>query len=161
MIIVDNKIQVAKIRLAYIVLLAVGVFILFSPFIFNFSEAENLISHVFGVLALLAFIYLVVIKPHYIYFSVEGNSKIVIRTYHAFPLFRKYKAYQLNIKDFDSYEIRTMLFNQIKRLRLYIISKNKTGKYPWLELSVVPEKDYKMLINFLDKILPPERRKKS
>jgi hypothetical protein len=160
MIIVDNKIQVAKIRLAYIVTLTMGIFILVSPYLFNFTETENLISLIFGTGFLVTFLLLLFIRPQYVYFSIENNTKIVIRNYQAFPFFRKYKAYQFNVSNLEDYGLKSLIFNQIKLIRFMVTSKNKIGKYPWLYLSAVSKKEISALVNFLNKILPPEKRKK-
>ena len=34
----------------------------------------------------------IMIKPEYIFIKIEKNSKLIVRNYTAFPLFRKYKA---------------------------------------------------------------------
>ena len=57
MILVDNKLQIAKLRLTYIVTLTVGViFLLYGLFSNNFGT-EKTISVIVGVVLILVFVY--------------------------------------------------------------------------------------------------------
>jgi len=159
MIVVDNKIQVAKIKLAYIITFLIGVLLLISPYFIRVTKIEFLFSIIFGGALLIIFIYLLLIKPQYAYFSVESNTKIIVRNYNAFPFFRKYKAFEVKIASIQDYEIKYSLFNQVLQIRFLVTTKNKIGKYPWISLSAVPKKDIQSLIATLNKILPPEKRK--
>jgi hypothetical protein len=160
MIIADNKIQVAKLRLAYIVSLAMGILLLLSSFLFKLTIQEEILGIVLGAILLLVFIYLIIIKPDYIYFAVENNTKIIVRTYSAFPLFRKYKAFEIIINEFQDIELSYHFFKQIKKIRFTISKNNKVGKYPWLNLSAFSNKDIILITEKLNKILPPGKRKK-
>jgi len=160
MILIDNKIQVAKIRMAYIVTLSIGLILLVLPPLIDFTKFESLMSQITGALLLMIFIYLLLIKPEYLYFSVENNTKLTIRYYQAFPAFRKYKAFEIKIASIQDFEVKNSLFNRVKMIRFLVSTKNKVGKYPWLSLSAVPKKDIDSLMNFLNKILPPDKRKK-
>lgn len=159
MIIVDNQIQTAKIKLAYIVTLPIGLLLLFSPAFISLARIETIAGIVMGALLLLTFIILFIINPQYFYFSIENNSKIIIRNYHAFPAFRKYKAFEMNVSSLQDYEIRKSFFGLLKTIRFTVLTKNKVGKYPWISLSAVSEKEIKSLESFLNKVLPPARRK--
>jgi hypothetical protein len=160
MILVDNKIQVAKIRLAYIFLiLASAALLVYSFFSDSYAEGK-LISFLLGIIMFLAFLFLLLIKPEYIYFSILNNNKLLVRNYTAFPAFRKYKAFEIPMTSVFDYEIKKAFFNQIIFIRIIVKSKNKLGKYPWLSLSAVPKKDIGKLLDSLKKILPVENRKK-
>lgn len=160
MIIADNKIQVAKLRLAYIVSLAIGILLLLSSFLFNLTVHEKITGIVLGVILLLVFIYLLILRPNYIYLAIENNAKLIVRTYSAFPLFRKYKAFEINTNDLYDVEMNYQFFNQIKKMRFTISKNNKVGKYPWLILSALTNKDIKLIHDKLNKLLPPGKRKK-
>jgi len=159
MIIVDNKIQVAKIKLAYLVTLPIGLLLVFLTDFITFNETEALVSNIIGGLLIIAFALLILIKPQYFYFAVENNSKIVIRIYHAFPFFRKYKAFEMNVANLHDYELKQSFLGLIKSIQFSVLAKNKVGKYPPINLVLVTEKEIKSLIGFLNKILPPAKRK--
>ncbi len=159
MIVVDNKIQVAKIKLAYIITFLIGILLLIYPYFMQVTKIELLFSIIFGSALIITFIYLLLIKPQYAYFSVENNTKIIVRNYNAFPFFRKYKAFEVKIASIQDYEIRYSFFNQVQQIRFLVTTKNKVGKYPWISLSAVPKKDVKTFVALLNKILPPEKRK--
>jgi hypothetical protein len=160
MIITDNKMRVAKIRLAYIVSITTGtILIIYSLFSSNFSDSK-LISMVAGMILYLVFSYLLVIKPEYVYFSVTNNKKLTIRNYTAFPLFRKYKAFEIPLGDIHSYEVKKTFFNQIVFIRLLVRKNNKIGKYPWLSLSAASKGEIDKLTSSLEKLLPAESRNK-
>jgi hypothetical protein len=159
MIIVDNTIPVAKLRLAYVVTIVLGIILIVSPVFINLSKLESVLCSISGAVLLLLFVYLLIIKPQYVYISVENNSKIIVRNYQAFPVFRKYKAFEINITNIQDYELKNSFLNQMKSIRFSVTTKNKIGKYPWISLSAVPKKDIKSLISLLNKILPPKKRK--
>jgi hypothetical protein len=160
MIIADNKIQVAKLRLAYIVTLSMGILLLVSSFLFRLTIQEKTLGIVLGAILLLVLIYMLIIKPDYIYIAVENNAKLIVRTYSSFPLFRKYKAFEIAINDFQDIELNYLFFKQIKKIRFSISKNNKVGKYPWLNLSAISNKEIKLIHDKLNKILPAGKRKK-
>jgi hypothetical protein len=160
MIIVDNKLQIAKIRLAYIfTIMASSSLLVYSFFSKTYTDGK-LISFIIGIIMFIIFLFLLLIKPEYIYFSIENNNKIIIKNYTAFPLFRKYKAFEIPISSIYDYEIKKVFLDQLIFMRISVKSKNKIGKYPWLSLSSLSKKELKRLIETLDKILPAEKRKK-
>lgn len=160
MILVDNKLQVAKIRLAFILTIVAGTILVIYSVFFKVQENVQIISLSAGIILYLLFLYLLLVKPEYIYFSVENNKKLLVRNYTAFPLFRKYKAFEIQLQSIHGYEIKTAFFNQIKLIRIHVIKNNKVGKYPWLSLSAMPKSEFEKLTTSLDKLLPPEKRKK-
>jgi len=161
MTLVDNKLSVAKYRLAYIVTFVTGLgFIFFAEFSNN-PIKENKFSLILGIVLLLIFFLMLLIKPEYVYFSIEKNSKLLVRNYNAFPLFRKYKAFEIPLNNIHDFEIKQELFGLKKSIRILVKSKNKVGKYPWQSLSAVPSKNINQIIDALNKLLPPDMRKKT
>jgi len=158
MIVVDNRLQVAKIKLAYMVTLPVGLLLIFSSHFISSSESEALVCIILGSLLVFTFIFLLIIKPQYLYFSAENSGKIIIRTYHAFPAFRKYKAFEMNAAGLQDYEIRTSFFGFLKSIRFSVLSNQKIGKYPWISLSAVSKKEFTALKVFLDKLLKTSKQ---
>ena len=160
MTIVDNKLEVAKIRLTYIITIsACIILVLYSVFARGQSEGK-IYSLILGTLFCLAFLYLIIIKPEYIYFSIETNKKLVVRNYTAFPLFRKYKAFEIPLASMYDFEIKKAFFNRLVFMRIHIKTNNKIGKYPWLSLSALPAKDRKKLVDNLNKLISADKRKK-
>jgi hypothetical protein len=161
MILVDNKIEVAKLRLFYIVSIITGsILIIYSSFSASGTEGK-ILSLFLGVICYIIFLYLLIIKPEYTYFAIENNSKLLVRNYAAFPVFRKYKAFEVSLSSIYDYELKKALFNQIIFIRILVRSQNKIGKYPWISLSAVPQKDLKKLYQTMDKLLQVDKTKKN
>ncbi len=160
MILIDNKLQVAKLRLAFVVTFATGLFFIFFGFFSNNTSSENMISLIIGAILLLVFSFLVVIKPEYVYISVQKNSKIIIRNYTAFPLFRKYKAFEVPVNSVHGFEINQGFLGKKRFIRILVKTKNQVGKYPWLSLSAVSKNDINKTIETLNKMLPADKRNK-
>lgn len=159
MILADNKLPVAKYRLAYIVTFATGLgLVLFAEFS-NSPIKENLFSLILGILLLAAFVIMLLIKPEYVYFALEKNTKLVVRNYNAFPLFRKYKAFEIPINIIQDYEIKTEFLGLKKVIRIVVKTKNKVGKYPWISISAVSKKEIKATLTTLNKLIPSDKRK--
>jgi hypothetical protein len=161
MILVDNKLQVAKLRLAFVVTFATGLFFIFFGLFSNNTGFENLISLIIGIILLLIFSFLLILKPEYIYITIQKNSKLIVRNYTAFPLFRKYKAFEVPINSVHSFEINKSLMGKRRFIRILVKTKNKVGKYPWLSLSAVSINDINKTIESLNKLLPADRRNRS
>ncbi len=160
MILIDNKLQVAKLRLAFVVTFATGLFFIFFGMFSNNTGFENLISLIIGVTLILIFIFLVLLKPEYIYIAIQKNSKIIVRNYTAFPLFRKYKAFEIPVNSIYDFEVNNSLLGRKRSIRILVKTKNKIGKYPWLSLSAVSKNDLNKTIESLNKLLPADRRNK-
>jgi hypothetical protein len=159
MILVDNKLKVAKIRLTYILTITAGaLLVIYSVFSNHYAEGK-LLSLVLGIIFCLAFLYLIIIKPEYIFFSIENNNKLIVRNYTAFPLFRKYKAYEIVLSNIFDYEIKRVFFDQLIFIRILVKKNNNIGKYPWLSLSIVSKDELKKITNSLDKLISLEKRK--
>jgi hypothetical protein len=159
MIIIDNKLQVAKIRLTYILTISSGILlIIYSLFANSYTEGKVL-SLVLGCASCLVFLYLLIIKPEYIFFSVQNNNKLIVRNYVAFPVLRKYKSYEIPLSEIYDYEIKRAFFDRLIFIRIHVKKNNKIGNYPWLSLSALPKADIKRLTENLNKLIPNERRK--
>jgi hypothetical protein len=159
MTIVDNKLQVAKIRLAYILTISIAtLLILYSLFANSYADGQT-ISLIIGIILVSIFLYLLIIKPEYLFFSIQNNNKLIVRNYTAFPMFRKYKSYEIQLTTIYDYEIKKAFFNQLIFIRILVKKNNQIGNYPWLSLSALPRKDLKKLTESLDKLISIEKRK--
>jgi hypothetical protein len=159
MTIVDNKLQVAKIRLAYILTISIGILLIIYSLFANSYVDGKILSLVIGIVSCVVFLYLLIIKPEYIFLSVQDNNKLIVRNYTAFPMFRKYKSYEIWLSEIYDYEIKKAFFDQLIFIRIHVKKNNKTGIYPWLSLSALPKADIKKLTDNLNKLLSNERRK--
>jgi len=148
--IVNNQLQVAKIKLAYVISLIVGVFSLVFAFSSSYFTFENYIMLFFAVFLFIFFIYLIIIKPEYVYFA-EIKNKIIIKNYPARPIFRNYKAYEINFDALYDYKIQKSFFD--KRIELVLTVKTKKGKgnYPPMSLSALSNNELDKLSKFLFK----------
>ncbi len=148
MILIDNRLQVAKIRLGYIVSLTMAVVF----FIFTFSTVvDTRISWVAVVITLACFVFMLLMKPEYVYIQVKNSKKLIIRTYHAFPMFRKYKSYEVSLSNFVRIESKKNVFSSKPFIRFIVKSKKSEGSYPWLSFSVVPKQDYNRFRTYFNK----------
>ncbi len=161
MILVDNKLQVAKLRLAFVVTFATGLFFIFFGLFSNNTGFENLMSLILGVALILIFLFLIMLKPEYIYIAIQKNSKLIVRNYTAFPLFRKYKAFEIPLNSIYDFEVSKSLMGKKRSIQISVKTKNKIGKYPWLSLSAVSKNDLNKTIESLNKLLPTDRRNKA
>jgi len=148
--IINNQLQVAKIKLAYIISLLVGLSLLvfvYSSYIFT---VEAYVMLFLSIALFLFFIYLIIIKPEYIYFA-QIKNKIIIKNYPARPIFRNYKAFEIDLKSLYSYKIQKSFLNKKIELVLTIKTKKGTGNYPPMSLSALSTNELKKLLTFLDK----------
>lgn len=159
MILVDNKLKVAKYRLAYIVTFPIGILFFIFALYSNSPAKENVVSLAIGSLLLFIFVFMLIIDPQYIYISIVKNNKIIVRNYTAFPLFRNYKAFEIPINTFYDFEIQKQLGGLKKAFRITVASKKKIGKYPWISLSAVSKNEINTIISSLNKLVPADRRK--
>ncbi len=121
-------------------------------FTFSFSSfVDSQISLISAIVVLLIFVYILLIKPEYIYIQVVKNSKLIVRTYNAFPMFRKYKAYEIALSNLVAVETKKNPFSTKPFVRLLVRSKKSVGKYPWLSLSVVPKRDFNKFAAYINK----------
>ncbi len=158
MILIDNRLQVAKIRLAYIVSLAISVMFL----AFSFSRfADKQLGLIVAGIILLIFVYLLIIKPEYVFIQIVKNSKLIVRTYHAFPMFRQYKAYEVALNSLIAVETKKNPFSSKPFFRLAVRNKKAVGKYPWLSLSIVSKRDFNKFADYINRNVKVEKKVKT
>jgi len=148
--IVNNQLQVAKIKLAYIISLVASI-VLFAFVYSSYSFTVDVyVLLFFAISFLLYFIYLIIIKPEYVYFA-QIKNKIIIKNYPARPILRNYKAYEIDLSSFYNYKINKTLLSKKIELILTIKTKKGTGNYPPISLSALRTKELKKLLKYLDK----------
>jgi len=148
MVIVNNQLQVAKIKMAYILSLLVGIGMIAPLFIVDRLTIEHKIMAVLGVVLLIYFIYLIISKPEYIYMA-EQKGKLQIKNYPARPILRQYKAFEINLNTFSHFEIRKSFFGQKVELIFWIKTKKGNGNYPPLSLSALSKSEIQKISKYL------------
>lgn len=148
---VDNRLNTAKLKIFYMIILAV-IFSLSAYY--AFENQMNLfyrsVPFIIGILVLL-YIFMLVRKSDYFYLEYIGN-KAIIRFYSAHPIFRKYKAIEVQKVYFFDYEIKKVFFGI--RKYLFVTVKTPKGKFNYPPLSIVflnKEQTQKM-ISILDEL---------
>lgn len=151
---IDNKLQIAKLRLAYMVSFFLGnLFLVFAFFSDNNGFVNNTVGLVIAIVLLCVFLFLLIIKPEYIFIQISKKNSIIVRTYSAFPMFRKYKSFEIPLNTIIGLERKKNNFYPKPYFRFVVKTKKSIGKYPWLSLSAVPKKDFNRMITYLNKSL--------
>ncbi len=147
---IDNFKRVAKITIAY------GVLLIIFIVLFLFSFFEPYYRNIYLVLAgvfFAVYLFLLLSKPHF--FSLEEkNSTLIIRFYNPHPFVGNYRQIKIPIQEFDGYEVRRGLFGQ--RLVFKIRRGKQTGHYPPLSITALNKEEKLRLFDYLDKIKPQE-----
>ncbi len=150
---IDNRLQVAKLRLAYIVFFVLGnIFLVFALFSNNYF-IDNTLSLVIAIVLLLVFVFLLAIKPEYVFIQVKKQKTVVVRTYSAFPLFRKYKSFEIPLNSVVGLEMKKNIFYPRPFVRFVVKIKNKEGKYPWLSFSAVSKTDFNRMKTYFKRLV--------
>lgn len=148
MVIVNNQLKVAKIKMAYILSFFVGIGLIIPIFVVRAITVEHLIMSLFGIILFLYFVYLIIIKPEYIYME-ERKGKLGIKTYPAQPILRKYKAFEINLNTLSHFEIHKRFFGQKISLILWVQTKKGSGAYPPLSLSALSKAEHQKISKYL------------
>ncbi|MEN8119589.1 MAG: hypothetical protein ABFS35_04555 [Bacteroidota bacterium] len=148
MVIVNNQLKVAKIKLAYIICLFLGIGFLIPLFVSRNITIEHYIMFIVAIILIVYVIYLVLIKPEYIYIA-DLKGSLQIKNYPARPILRQYKAFEINLSSLHHFEIHRSIFNQKIMLTIWIKTKKGVGNYPPLSLSALSKNDQLKLAKFL------------
>jgi len=148
---VDNRLNTAKLKIYYMIMLAV--IFSFSAY-YLFENERNLffksMPFIIGILALI-YAVLLIRKSNYFYFEYIGN-KITIRYYTAHPFLRNYKAIEIQKAYFHDYEIQKSLLGLRKSIQITIKTPKGIFKYPPLSISLLNSDQYKNLISILTEL---------
>jgi hypothetical protein len=85
-------------------------------------------------------IYNILRKPHYVYFSDNGD-KIILRYYPTRIFNRSKSSIEIPKQSFFSWEVKTFLFGSCEMLYVYGKMKTRVAKYPGISLSAVSKND--------------------
>ena len=90
---------------------------------------------------------------NYIEIEVEKKTGLNFRYYNLFPIGRKFKLYQIPIKNLDRFEIRNYFGGFFSFIYLYEKSRKGIARYPGIGLSAVPKSRQKYISSYLEKFL--------
>lgn len=153
---VDNRLRTAKLKIGYtlvfIVIFALSLYYYFEhssiviyPIIFGY-----ILPGAIGFLTLMYFVFLLR-KLNYFFIEYLGN-KIVVRYYTAYPIFRKYKAFEIPRSYFYNYEIKSSFFGFLKYVQFTVKTPKGKFKYPPLSITLLSKKQEVDLIKMLEEL---------
>lgn len=145
---VDSKLETAKARMGFVT-------------VFGLASASFAIAYlvpeyftgaiIFGILFLVAYLYMHFLQLYYVYFSDAGD-KITVRFYYSHPFMRKYKAIEIPKNALAGAEIKTGFFG--KKIQLILVQRTAKGeiKYPPVSLSLLSAKKQADIVKALQKL---------
>ena len=148
MVIINNQLKVAKIKLAFIICLFLGIGFLIPLFVTRNVTIEQYVMFILAIVLIVYVIYLALIKPEYIYMA-EIKGSMQIKNYPARPILRQYKAFEIKLSSLHHFEIHRSFFNKKIALTIWIKTKKGVGNYPPLSLSALSKNDQLKLSKFL------------
>jgi hypothetical protein len=149
MVIINNQLKVAKLKLTYIIGFFLGTGLIIPFFVTNYITSEYYAILVIGILLLLYVVYLSLVKPEYIYMA-EVKDSLQIKNYPARPILRTYKAYEIKLNTIHHFEISKTFYNKTS-LSIWVKTKKGTGSYPPLSLSALSKNEQLKLSKYLSK----------
>ncbi len=148
MIIVNNQLKIAKLKMAYILTFFIGLGLIIPVFVVRHITVEHMIMAVLGIISFLYFLYLVLISPYYIYMA-ESKGSLQIKIYPARPVLRQYKAFEIKLNTLSHFEIRKSFMGQKVYLTLWVKTKKGTGNYPPISLSALSKAEQNKVSKYL------------
>jgi len=153
---VDNRLRTAKLKITYmltfIVILALSMYFYFEHhYITSYPLSFGFLLP--GAIIILSITYITFLLRKLNYFFVEyiGN-KITIRYYTAYPIFRKYKAFEIPRSYFYDYKIKSNLLGFLKSVQFTVKTPKGKFKYPPLSISLLSKKQMADLVIMLDEM---------
>ena len=148
MVIVNNQLQVAKNKLAFMLSFFLAIGFLIPSFVVTYANVEYYVLFVIGIILIITFIYLLLIKPEYLYLAeIKGNLQI--KNYPARPILRQYKAFEIKLNSLHHFEIHRSVFNKKVSLILWVKTKKGVGSYPAISLSALSKNEQLKLTKYL------------
>jgi hypothetical protein len=153
---VDNRLRTAKLKIMYLV---TGI-VIFAISIYTYFEHYQIGVHPItfkyvlpGIIGVLVFTYVFLLLRKLDYFFIEylGN-KIVVRYYTAYPIFRKYKAFEIPQSYFYDYKITLHFFGLRKSLQIVVNTPKGKFSYPQISISLLSKKQMNDLIKMLNEL---------
>jgi len=144
---IDNKKSTARAKLMLVrlpLLLFLVILVLTLMEVFD-SSLWLIISVSIFILTLLV---VIVGRLHFVNISI-GQSEILIKFYHLFPLITDYQEILIQLSDKPNFEIRKSFFGLVPILIISLNTSRGRAVYPSVPLSLLPKRD---LIDLMKKL---------
>jgi len=145
---VDNRLQTAKLKISYTVMLA---FLFAISAYYTFEKLTGLMIPIIVIGTVLTYFILLLRRSNYFFFEYIGN-KITVKYYTAHPFLRKYKAFEIPKAYFDGYIIKKKLFGFQKTIQFIVKTPKGKFKYPPLSIVLLSNEQIKDLKKILKEI---------
>jgi hypothetical protein len=119
---------------------------------FDFVEFPLWISLAVACLVGLTALFFYLGGYYFYQIEVKNNKELLIKYYNLFPAGRKFKAFQIPLKQFHHHTIRRRLGGLTSWLILYQKMQGGVAKYPPLGLSASSKEDRKAIQDFFQKL---------
>ena len=147
--IIDNTLRTSKIKMAFVI----SFFAFLVTLIYSFATGyqNNYVLLGVSLLFLLIYFFLLILKLHYFHLNTN-KQKMLIRFYAAHPLFRKFKAFEIQKRNYAGYEIKKSIFGLRNEILFLVKTKKGIVKYPAVSISALNKKERELLIKTLEKL---------
>ncbi len=142
--IIDNRLQTAKLKIFYMVML--GSLFAFTVF-YVFEESKAMIYPMIPVVGI--YLFFVLRKSNYFFLEPTIN-KITVRFYTAHPFFRQYKAIEIPVSYFFDYKLKSSLGGYFQNVQLIVKTPKGIFNYPPLSIVLLTKKQKMNLITVLE-----------
>ena len=145
---VDNKLQTAKLKIGYSIMLA---FMVSLSIYYTFEKLKGLIIPFIVLATGLTYIILLLRKSNYFFLEYIGN-KITVKYYTAHPIFRKYRVFEVPKSYLEGYVIKKKLFGFLETIQFTVNTPKGKFKYPPLSIALLSVEQKHELIRILKEI---------
>lgn len=145
--VIDTKYRMIKIKLVFMIagmiaLVVIG-FLMFTDYLRGPVPAITLIT-----VYLLFFIFLIIKKYNYIYFTDEGG-KYILRYFNFIPTVLIQKSIEIPKDAFVKYVVKKSAYGMREELVLFEKTKRGVAKYPDVSISILNDEEKQQLLNSL------------
>lgn len=146
--IVDNRLATAKLKISYMIMLAM----LFGFGIFVIFKNEMWMIYPIGAIVV-TYIFFLMRRSNYFYLEFAGN-KLTVRFYTAHPFLRQYKAFEIPKAYFFDYKIKTLLGGYLQTIQFTVKTPKGRFNYPPLSIALLNKEQKAKLRQILEELRP-------
>jgi hypothetical protein len=146
--IVDNRLATAKLKIIYMIMLAM----LFGFGIFVIFKNEMWMIYPIGAI-FVTYIFFLLRRSDYFFLQFAGN-KITIRFYTAHPFLRQYKTFEIPKAYFSDYKIKRLLGGYKQTIQFTVKTPKGRFNYPPLSISLLNKEQKAKLREILEELKP-------
>ncbi len=129
-----------------------GLLIIFALSFFELFESPLWMRVVLAVFIGLAALYFYLGGHYFIRIEVKNNKDLMVKYYNLFPVGRKFKAFQIPLRQFHHHEIKYSAGGLTSWLILYQRAPGGLAKYPAVGLSAAGKSGREEISKFLRKV---------